>query len=240
MNSNTSSDVSNMGLKFKKCLLAHILRSPSSTFINSRIAACVVNALFSLVGTILNTLVLYIFWKSPQRRSKISYFGIMLMSSLDLAVVTIVQLLYISFRINAILEQAKCLHLMAFAIAAYIFTGMSMTILVTINIERYFSIVRPVLHRTMATKKRFLLTCVLIWFVQILMTVCWFLFSGFGSIGSAIFYFLTCVTSFFVYLSIFFVARKKLRNVHPVNNTSGQDTSKNRMSFLRELKLAKT
>ena len=240
MNSNTSSDVSNMGLKFKKCLLAHIIRSPSSTFINSRIAACVVNVLFSLVGTILNTLVLYIFWKSPQRRSKISYFGIMLMSSLDLAVVTIVQLLYISFRINAILEQAKCLHLMAFAIAAYIFTGMSMTILVTINIERYFSIVRPVLHRTMATKKRFLLTCVLIWFVQILMTVCWFLFSGFGSIGSAIFYFLTCVTSFFVYLSIFFVARKKLRNVHPVNNTSGQDTSNNRMSFLRELKLAKT
>ena len=240
MNSNNSSNISNMGLKFEKCLLSHIVRSPSSTFIKNHIATCVINALFSIVGTILNSLVLYIFWKSPRWRSKMSYFGIMVLSSVDLAVVTIVQLLYISFLINAILEKAKCLHLMAFATVAYIFSGISMTIIVTINIERYFSIVRPVLHRTMATKKRFLLTCVLIWFVQILMTVCWFLFSGFGSIGSAIFYFLTCVTSFFVYLSIFFVARKKLRNVHPVNNTSGQDTSNNRMSFLRELKLAKT
>ena len=240
MNSNNSSNISNMGLKFEKCLLSHIVRSPSSTFIKNHIATCVINALFSIVGTILNSLVLYIFWKSPRWRSKMSYFGIMVLSSVDLAVVTIVQLLYISFLINAILEKAKCLHLMAFAIAAYIFSGMSMTIIVTINIERYFSIVRPVLHRTMATKKRFMLTCVFIWFVQLLMIVSSFVISKSGWISSGLFFFFTCVTSFFVYLSIFFVARKKLRNVNQVNNINDQDTSTNRMSFLRELKLAKT
>ena len=168
MNANTSSNIPNVGLKFENCFLRPIVHSPSSSYIKNHIAICVVNTLFSIVGTILNSLVLYIFWKSPQQRTKMSSFVIMVLSSIDLGVVTIVQPLFISFLINEILETSKlCLRFMAFVLLEFLFHGMCISTLLTINIQRYLSIVRPIWHRNVATKKRFLLTSLFIWFIYI-------------------------------------------------------------------------
>ena len=166
MNFNTSSNISNVGFKFERCIMRPIVHSPSSSYIKSHIAICVVNTLFSIVGTILNSLVLYSFWKSPQLRSKMSYFVIMVLSCVDLGVVTIVQPLVTSFFIKEILESSKlCFHLTAFAVTSILFSGKSISTLLTLNIQRYFSIVCPILHRTTATKKRFLATSFFIWFI---------------------------------------------------------------------------
>ena len=241
MNSSTSYNISNMGLKFEKCFTGTIVHSPSSSYIKSHIAICVVNVLFSIVGTILNSLVLYIFWKSPQRRSNMSYFLIMIMCSADLGVVTIVQPLFISFIINGILETSKCLQLMTFVLVSLLFIGMSSSILWAISIQRYLSIVRPIFHRTIATKKRFLLTSLFIWFIYLVTYLPRILALNNGWIASVVFLFIFFSTSFFFYLSIFLVARKRLRNTdHRLrNNDSDQDNSTNLMSILSELKFAK-
>ena len=230
-----------MELKPKICFLRPVVHSPSSSYIKSHIAICVINALLSIVGTILNSLLLYIFWKSPQRREKVAYFLIMVLSCVDLGVVAIVQPLFISFLINEILETSRsCLQFIAFGLPAILFFGMSVSTLFTINIHRYLSIVRPIWHRTIAMKKRFLLTSLFIWFIYLLTFLIRFLVPNYNWIGPPSFLFIFLSTSFFLYLSIFFVARKKLlANANQVNNSSDENNSTTLMSFLRELKLAK-
>ena len=78
----------------EECLVGFIVRSPSSSYIGSSIAAVVVNIVLAVAGTILNSFVLFIFWKSPKLRSKLSSFAIMLLCSIDLGVVTVVNPLF--------------------------------------------------------------------------------------------------------------------------------------------------
>ena len=87
MSSNAKSNVSDAKLVLEKCLISYVVHSPTPSYIRSIIAACAVNIIFAIAGTILNSLVLYIFWKSTQMRSKLSFFVIMLLCSVDLAVV---------------------------------------------------------------------------------------------------------------------------------------------------------
>ena len=237
---NTSSNISNVELKPKICFLRPVVHSPSSSYIKSHIAICVVNAMFSIVGTILNSLLLYIFWKSPQRRAKVSYFLIMVLSCVDLGVVAIVQPLFIPFLINEILESSRlCPQYIAFCLPGILSYAMSVSTLFTINIQRYLSIVCPIWRRTIATKKIFLLTSLFISFIYLLTFLIRLLVPNYSWIGSASFVFIFFSTSFFFYLSIFLVARKKLANANQVNNTCDEDNSTNLVSFLRELKLAK-
>ena len=238
---NTSSNISNVELKPKICFLRPVVHSLSSFYIKCHIAICVINALLSIVGTILNSLLLYIFWKSPQRREKVAYFLIMVLSCVDLGVVAIVQPLFISFLINEILETSRsCLQFIAFGLPAILFFGMSVSTLFTINIQRYLSIVCPIWRRTIATKKIFLLTSLFISFIYLLTFLIRLLVPNYSWIGSASFVFIFFSTSFFFYLSIFLVARNKLlANANQVNNNSDEDNSTTLVSFLRELKLAK-
>ena len=66
--------------------MSAVVRSPSSSYISNAIAASVVNIVLAVAGTILNSFVLFIFWKSPKLRSKLSTFAIMLLCSIDLGV----------------------------------------------------------------------------------------------------------------------------------------------------------
>ena len=235
MNANTRSNISNVCLKLENSFRP-IVHSPSSSYIENHIAICAVNALFSIVGTILNSLVLYIFWKSQQWRSKMFSFVIMMLCSIDLGVVTIVQPLFISFLINEILETSKlCLILIAFVLLASLFHAMSASTLLTINMQRNLSIVRPIFHRTFATKKRFLLTSLFIWFIYILSYLSRILVVNYGWIGTAVLIFIFCCTIFYCYLSIFLVARKRLPRANQVNIRSDQDNSTNLVSLLCHL-----
>ena len=169
-----------------------------------------------------------------------SYFLVMMLCSADLGVVTIVQPLFISFMINEILETSKCLQLLAFMLLTLLFSGISTSFLWTISIQRYISIVRPFWHRTIAIKKRFLLTSLFIWFIYILTYLPRILALNNSWIATVVLLFIFFSTSFFFYLSIFVVARKRLPKANQVNNISDQDKSANLVSVLRELKFAKT
>ena len=117
---------------------------------------------------------------------------------------------------------------------------MSVSTLFTINIERYFSIVRPILHRTMLTKGRFLLICGFSWLVVPLIIISQVLSSIVGLFVISVVLFIVCSTSLFVYFSIFLFARKRLRNLNTSGNKHDENPSKILQSFLREFKMAKT
>ena len=237
MRSNISSNLSEeSGVEL--CLWTYYLHSPSSSYMADMTAVGVVNALFSIAGIILNSLVLYIFWKSPRMRSKMTYFTIMVLSSIDLSVVTIVQPLASLELLNNILSTPECLYTVFIYHAGFFLCGMSLLTLFVINIERYFSIVRPILHRTMVTKRRFLLTCGFGWLVVLLAIASQALSPIVGLFAISIVLIIVCVTSFFVYFSIFLFARKRLRNVS--TQDGNVNTHDNLLNFLRELKMAKT
>ena len=136
-------NISNNSKMFlEACYVSFDIHSPSSSYIRNAIAAVVVNIVLAIAGTVLNSFVLFIFWKSRKLRSKLSSFAIMLLCSIDLGVGTIVNPLFVLKSIT-ILDSPKCLYIVAYEMAIFVFSGISACTLLIINIERYFSIIHP-------------------------------------------------------------------------------------------------
>ena len=243
---NVDSNFSDVKLVLEKCLLSYVVRSPTLSYTWNSIAACVVNIIFAIAGTILNSLVLYIFWKSTKMRSKFSYFGIMLLSSADLAVVTIVHWTFLLQAINEINGTPNCVCKASYTSTLYLFTGMSISTLLILNIERYTAIIHPIWHRKTATKRRLIFIWITLWLLNILNVVSRMFLPRLSKIIVAIVIFVLCFTTLFTYISIFRVVNKK-KSFTPCN-TVGHSTSRancqseetrNIAAFLRELKMAK-
>ena len=247
MSFNADSNLSDANIVLEKCLVSYVIHSPTSSYTWSIIAACVVNIVFCIAGTILNSLVLYIFWKSTKLRSKLSYFVIMLLSSADFAVATIVHSTFLLQTINEVNETPNCIYNISYTFSLYFFTGMSFATLLILNLERYTAIIHPFWHRKKVTKARLLFIWAILWLIIVVNTVSYFLYWRLCTIITIILISALCCTSLVTYISIFRVARKR-RNNTPCNGlrhhtNSGNchgEVSGNMASFLRELKMAKT
>ena len=113
--------------------------------------------------------------------------------------------------------------------------------LLIINIERYFAIIHPFLHRIHFTKRRFVLTWVFFGFLVIVWIVCSVYFTFLAEfIGSVSLCIIVIFSSLFTYVAIYVVARKKILKRNEVHSNSDQESHRNFMGFLRELKIAKT
>ena len=233
-------NISNNSKMFlEACFVSFVVRSPSSSYISNAIAASVVNIVLAVAGTILNSFVLFIFWKSPKLRSKLSSFAIMLLCSIDLGVGTFVHPLF-ALKSITMLDSPKCLYIVAYSIAILFFSGISACTLFIINIERYFAIIHPFLHRIHFTKRRFVLTWVFFWFFNVVWIVCFVYFPFLAKILIPVTLCIIVFTSLFTYVAIYVVARKKMLKRNKVHSNSDQESRRNFMAFLRELKMAKT
>ena len=226
----------------ENCGDGFVVYSPSSSYLINSIVACVVNAIVAVVGTILNSLSLFIFWKSHQMRKKLAYFLIMVLLSIDFVMVTIVPSLFLVRSVHEILETPKCLYSILYEFFAATLSGTSSTTLFAMNIERYLSIVYPFFHRAEVTKRIFMLIMIPLWIIVAFASAAR-VTGSFPLCANVIFSVLFAIvicTSLFVYLSIFHVARKSLLKVDHTTKDSKQETSWNLTNFLRELKMAKT
>ena len=226
-------------MSLEECVLSFIVHLPSSSYISNAIAAAVVNIILAIAGTILNSFVLYIFWKSPKLRSKLSAFAIMLLCSIDLGVGTVVHPLF-ALKSITMLDSPKCVYMVAYSIAILFFSGISGCTLFIINIERYFAIIHPFFHRIHFTKRRFVLTWVFFWFFVIFVMVCYVYIGFVAEVISVIILCIIVFTSLFTYVAIYVVARKTMLKKTSIHSNSDQKSRENVMSFLRELKMAKT
>ena len=86
---NASHNVSSEGL-VESCYKTYVVRTPTTSYIINSVIGCVANAILAVLGTFLNALVVRVFWKSPRLQKKISYFMIMVLSSIDLCVSIVV------------------------------------------------------------------------------------------------------------------------------------------------------
>ena len=125
-------------------------------FINT-LFLCLVNVTFMVAGIFLNTVVIISLRRSSQLRKKLCHFIMFVLSSIDLAVVTITHPVIILSTIfwstegrSELLEQIRN-HISG---NLYVF---STTVLLTLNIERLLGLTFPIFHRTSVTKKRLLI-----------------------------------------------------------------------------------
>ena len=221
------------------CLVSFVVHSPSSSYISNAIATSVVNIVLAVAGTILNSLVLFIFWKLPKLRSKLSSFAIMHLCSIDLGVVTVVNPLF-ALKSITMVDSPKCLYTVAYNVALLLFSGITGCTLFIINIERYFAIIHPFLHRIHFTKRRFVLTWTFFWFFDVVWIVCFVYFTFFAKMLVPVILCIMVFTSLFTYIAIYVVARKTMLERNKVHSNSDLESRRNSMAFLRELKMAKT
>ena len=232
MSFNADFNFSDAKLVLEKCLVSYVVHSPTPSYIRSSIAACVVNIVFGIAGTILNSLVLYIFWKSTKMRSKLSYFAIMILSSTDLAVVTFVHSTFLVNAINEINGTPRCVYKISYMFSLYFFTGMSIATLLILNMERYTAIIHPFWHRKRVTKRRLMFIWAILWLVNAVNVVSRLVFQPLSDIITGIVIFAFCCTSLFTYISIFRVVRKR-KGIADCSNF-------NMTVYLPELNMAKS
>ena len=158
---NTSHNVSLEGL-VESCYRTYVVRNPTTSYIINSVVGCVVNAILAVLGTFLNTLVVCVFWKTPTLRQKVSYFMIMVLSSIDLCTTITVHPFYL---VNSIAEASKCFYKMLYQTTTIMLSGMSYLTFFVMNIERYLAIFHPFFHKVRVTKRRCLLSSFLLWLV---------------------------------------------------------------------------
>ena len=204
---NASHNVSLEGL-VESCFQTYVIRNPTTSYIINSIFGCVVNAILAVLGTFLNTLVVCVFWKTPTLRKKVSYFMIMVLSSIDLCTTIIVHPFYLVNSIAEIRETSKCLYKMFYQTSAVMLSGMSFLTFFLMNIERYLAIVYPFFHKVHVTKRRCLLSSFLLWLVCVVTGI-----APIFNLGIQIFVtvlaLIVLVGTLYIYISIYNRARKQ-------------------------------
>lgn len=250
INSSRTSNFSQTSIE--DCYMTYVVRSPSTSYIINSVVGCVVNAIFAILGSFLNSLVIWIFWKTPKLRQRVCYFMIMVLSSVDLCVAIFVHPLHLVNSIAEITETSKCLYKICYHTSVVILSGTSAGTFFIMNIERYFSIVHPMFHRIYVTKKKCLILSGFIFAISATTSLAP-IFKIDIQIFVTILVLIVCLGTLFIYISIFYVARKQSFNPNIVGRNpniavqEGVRTStekpnqrpRNTMSFFQDLLLAK-
>ena len=140
-----------------------------------------VNIFFFFSGICLNSLVILSFWRSVQRRKKLCYFMIMVLSCCDLlAVLTnnpLTTLIMMSWLTGKVDGNARWPHISLRS--TNVFLGFSLFAPLVMNFDRYLATYYPIFHRTSVTKRRLLILLAILIIVEItlaVMTVNYFVF----------------------------------------------------------------
>ena len=216
-------NASNDGREVENCYRSYIVTKPTTSYIINSIVGCIVNLILFFVGSFLNALVAYVFWKTPKLRSKVSYFMIMILSSIDILVTLIVHPAHLVMSIAEIVGKANCVYKTFYHIAAVFLSGMSFLTFFVMNIERYLSIVHPFFHLQHVTKSRCFVACTMIWSIAIFCgPVAYPLHLNVQFVitfAALIVMFGTC----YIYMVIFYVARKRKRAMQSKDKKKDRD-----------------
>ena len=176
----------------------------------NEIFLCIINGVFMIMGTLLNSVVIISLWRSSNLRKKLCYFMIFVLSCFDLVAASVTHPIIVCVTVSLAFQPYNELCVQVAILILNHLYGFAMFALLTLNVERFLSIVYPIFHRTYVTKRRLLSV---IAFLQILTIVLSTLSFQDLLISGRIIVTVIPVTMFllFVYLnySIFLVAKQR-------------------------------
>ena len=207
-------NVSNDEREVENCYRSYIVTKPTTSYIVNSIICCIVNLILCFVGSFLNALVVYVFWKTPKLRYKISYFMIMVLSSIDVLVTLILHPAHLVVSIAEIIEKPRCVYKLCYHTAALLLSGMSFLTFFVLNVERYLSIVHPIFHLRHVTKGRCLIVCLMFWSLAVFGGPVAYPLKLNIQFLIAVLVVIIMVGTCYIYIVIFYVARKKRRGLN--------------------------
>ena len=199
---------------FQHCIILNsryevLAKIPSKAPFNSIIIAGIFSTILILPTILLYGISVLTIMKCPQLKEKIAYFLIMVQSLADIAVgwVGLPLMSYVYF--SQALGTANCFWqrlIVNFMILPLLLSLITLTVM---SIERYMSIVHPVKHRNMVTKRKITLVVVggCLFMLTAMIALTFFhnkILMGFVTICMGLFLFL----AIFVYTKIFFAIQK--------------------------------
>ena len=195
----------------ENCYRSYYVTKPTQSYIANSIVGCIVNFALWFVGSSLNALVIYVFWKTPKLRFKVSYFMIMLLSSNDLMVTLIVHPAFLMNAITEITGRASCVYKTIYHVSTIVLCLMSVQTCFVMNVERYLSIVHPIYHFKHVTKRGCLVACCAVWLSTITLTPVAYLLNWKVQVIITILAAVVIIGTCYIYIAIFGVARKARR-----------------------------
>ena len=200
----------------ENCYRTYIVTKPTTSYIANSVIGCIVNLILFFVGTFLNALVVYVFWRTSKLRYKVSYFMIMVLSSIDLLVTLILHPAHLVMSIAEIVEKPRCVYKTFYHIATIVLSGMSFLTFFVMNIERYLSIVHPIFHLRHVTKLRCLVVCSVFWSLTIFAGPVAYPLHLNVQFVITIMALIVMLGTCYIYIAIFCIARKR-RRMLPLN-----------------------
>ncbi|XP_028403837.1 probable G-protein coupled receptor 101 [Dendronephthya gigantea] len=206
------------------CLRSYIVTRPTTSYIVNSAIRCVVNLIIFFAGSFLNALVVYVFWKTPRLRQKVSYFMIMLLSSIDFLVTLIVLPANLAMTIAEMVGKGTCIYKLVYYAPIVLLVGMSVLVFFVMNIERYLSIVHPIFHLRHVTKLRCLVVCIMLWCLAIFCVLVVYLLRSKTQWVMTVVLLIVILGTCYIYIAIFYIAKKKKLNIRK-NKTKQEKTS---------------
>ena len=193
--------------------ISFVRGSPSQAFTINGIVALVVNGILAVTGTLVNSLVILTFWKSPNLRNKTPFFLIMVLSIADLAVGVFVHPLFILAWTRQLSGMGDCTSKTAYIVATTLFPSFSAMTQCVINIERYLAIVHPFVYERRVTKGNVFVATLFLCSLSTPATIT--LFFDAKMQNKILMFNVTavCLTTIVVYARIYQIARQKRRMV---------------------------
>ncbi len=201
---------------------------------------CIVNVIFMFAGIFLNSVVIISLRRSRQLRKKLCYFAILVLSSVDLAVVTITHPLLISSTIFFSLQEVNEIYEKARVFISFILCHLSMFALFTLNIERFLALTRPFFHQASVTRTR-IVRFQAFWMVVTigLLPALNFNAKTIGNIVSLVTIFFLLFLFIYSNYKMFLIAKSK-RVDETVGLTTAMASSENRKKLILNLKSIST
>ena len=193
--------------------ISFVRGSPSQAFTINGIVALVVNGILAVTGTLVNSLVILTFWKSPNLRKKIPFFLIMMLSIADLAVGVFVHPLFILAWTRQLSGMGDCTSKTAYIVATTLFPSFSAMTQCVINIERYLAIVHPFVYERRVTKGNVFAATLFLCSLSTPATITLFFDAKMQSKIAMFNVTAVCLTTIVVYARIYQIARQKRRMV---------------------------
>lgn len=131
------------------------------------VALCIVNVFFAVLGIFLNLLVIMSFRNSSTLRRKFCYFLVLVLACVDLAVASLVHPLLILASIFRFIGNNSDVLFKICDRTVHLLCGVSLFVLLVMNIERYLAIVHPYFYQRSVTRQRLLALLAIFWVLEI-------------------------------------------------------------------------
>ena len=211
-----------------------IVGFPSTKYYVNILLCFVMNIFLTITTIFVNMVAIVAYLKSNQLKKRASCFLVMILSANDLAIGMLATSTSAIDLGREIFSNVDCFTVFLSIVSFHLLISISFCTLLVLNIERYLSIIYPILHKFRVTKAKLLLSLGSLWLTCVLVVYLLFLQRRLASLylGVANVAGLTLLLT--MYTRILFIIRRRRKEMTSLGSATGRENEKNFLQNVRE------